>query len=147
MADCSGMARRSGTTVVELVVVVIVIAAVAGIALPRFRAAADRFAARSAIAEAGSLFTYARRQAITRRTLVGVVIDTTSGSIIVRAAGVELGRAGLRERYGVGVSATRDSMAYDPRGLGYGAAKLTIVARRGRGAETLSVSRLGRARR
>jgi hypothetical protein len=141
------MARRSGTTVVELVVVVIVIAALAGIALPRFRATADRFAARSAVAEAGSLFTYARRQAITRRALVGVVIDTGSGSIIVRASGLELARASLRERYGVRLSATRDSMAYDPRGLGYGAANLTIVARRGRGAETLSVSRLGRARR
>ena len=147
MAHQSAMANRAGVTVIELVVVVIVTATLAGIALPRFRGAADRFAARSAIAEAGSLFTFARRQAITRRALVGVITDTVSGSIIVRTAGVELARASLRERYGVRISVTRDSMAYDPRGLGYGAANLTIVARRGRGAETLSVSRLGRARR
>src|ERR1043165_3480820 len=147
MADHSAMIRRAGTTIVEVIVVVIVIGALAGIALPRFRAAADRFAARSAIAEAGSLFTFARRQAITRRSPVGVITDTISGSIIVRGAGAELARASLRDRYGVRLSATRDSMAYDPRGLGYGAANLTIIARRGRGAETLSVSRLGRARR
>jgi type II secretory pathway pseudopilin PulG len=147
MAHHSAMSSRPGVTVVELVVVVIVVAALAGIALPRFREASDRFAARSAIMEARSLFALARRQAITRRSPVGVITDTIAGSIIVRAAGVELARAGLRERYGVRVTATRDSMAYDPRGLGYGAANLTIIARRGRGAETLSVSRLGRARR
>jgi hypothetical protein len=32
------------------------------------------------------------------------------------------------------------------RGLGYGAANLTLVARRGRAAESLVVSRLGRLR-
>jgi type II secretory pathway pseudopilin PulG len=138
---------RSGTTLPELVVVVIVVAALAAIALPRFRGAADRFAARSAIQEAGALFGFARRSAITRRSAVGVITDTSSGTIIVRIGGLELGRAALRERYGVRLSATRDSMSYDPRGLGYGAANLTIVARRGRGAETLSVSRLGRTRR
>ena len=139
--------NRRGTTLTEMVVVVIVIAALAAIALPRFREAADRFAARSAIQEAGSLFTFARRSAITRRSTVGVITDTSSGTIIVRVGRLELARAGLRERYGVRLTATRDSMSYDPRGLGYGAANLTIVARRGRGAETLSVSRLGRARR
>ena len=147
MANSTAMQSRPGTSLVELVVVIIVIAALAGIALPRFREAADRFAARSAVQEAGSLFTLARRQAITRRTLVGVITDTAAGSIVVRAGGVELARAALRERYGVRITTTRDSMSYDPRGLGYGAANLTLVARRGRGAETLTVSRLGRARR
>jgi Tfp pilus assembly protein FimT len=141
------MARRSGTTLIELVVAIIVMAALAAIALPRFRDAADRFAARSAIVEARSLFTLARRQAITRRSMVGVIADTAAGTVVVRSGGRELARGSLRERYGVQLSATRDSMAYDPRGLGYGAANLTIVARRGRGAETLSVSRLGRTRR
>jgi prepilin-type N-terminal cleavage/methylation domain-containing protein len=138
--------NRRGTTLTELVVVVIVIAALATIALPRFREAADRFAARSAIREAGSLFSFARRSAITRRSAVGVITDTSSGTILVRVGELELARAALRERYGVRLSATRDSMSYDPRGLGYGAANLTIVARRGGGAETLSVSRLGRTR-
>jgi Tfp pilus assembly protein FimT len=139
--------RRLGTTIIELLVVVIVIAGLSAIALPRFRAAADRFAARSAIQEAQSLFTFARRSAITRRTAVGVITDTSSGIIIVRAGRLELARTGLRARYGVRLTASRDSMSYDPRGLGYGAANLTIVARRGEGAETLFVSRLGRTRR
>jgi type II secretory pathway pseudopilin PulG len=142
-----GLRNRSGTTIIELVVVMIVLAALAAIALPRFHDIADRFAARSAIEEARSLFTFARRQAIACRSPVGVITDTLRDAIIVRSLGVELGRQSLRDRYGVQLTATRDSMSYDPRGLGYGAANLAIVARRGRGAETLFVSRLGRARR
>ena len=141
------MQNRRGTTVVELVVSLVVIAALAAIAYPRLHDAADRFAARVAIQEARSLFAFARRTAITRRAMIGVITDTAAGSIVVRASGEELARRSLRERYGVRLSATRDSMAYDPRGLGYGAANLTVVARRGRGAETLFVSRLGRTRR
>ncbi|HET9423786.1 MAG TPA: GspH/FimT family pseudopilin [Gemmatimonadaceae bacterium] len=140
-------ARRPGTTLTELLVVMVVLAALAGIALPRLREAADRFAARSAAREAVSLFSFARRSAITRRAPVAVVLDTAGGTVVVRAGPAELARVSLRERYGVRISATRDSMSYDPRGLGYGAANLAVVARRGRGAETLYVSRLGRARR
>jgi Tfp pilus assembly protein FimT len=136
-----------GTTIVELLVAVIVLAALAAIALPRIHATADRFATRVAIQESRSLFTFARRAAITRRSVVGVITDTFAGAIVVRSGGIELARRSLRERYGVRLTATRDSMSYDPRGLGYGAANLTIVARRGQGAETLFVSRLGRTRR
>lgn len=146
MRPCALHFRR-GTTVTELLVVVIVIAALAGMAMPRLRDAADRFAARAAAREAASLFSFARRSAITRRAPVGVIIDTAVGAVIVRIGPFELARQGLRERYGVKLTSSRDSMSYDPRGLGYGAANLTVVARRGRGAETLFVSRLGRTRR
>lgn len=139
--------NRPGTSLIELLVVIVVLAALAGMALPRYRAAADRFAVRSAIQEASSVFTLARRLAITRRSTVGVILDTTAGAIVVRSGGRELARRSLRDRYGVRLSASRDSMSYDPRGLGYGAANLSLVARRGQGAETLSVSRLGRTRR
>ena len=139
--------NRRGTTVVELIVAMIVLASLAAIALPRFHSTADRFAVRVAVQEARSLFAFARRAAITQRSMVGVITDTTVGAIIVRSGGIELARRSLRERYGVHLTATRDSMSYDPRGLGYGAANLTIVARRGQGAETLFVSRLGRTRR
>ena len=132
---------------VELAVVVVILVALGAIALPRFREAADRFAARAAIQETTSLFSLARRLAISRRAVVGVVIDTASASIIVRIGTTELARRSLRERYGVQLASSRDSMSYDPRGLGYGAANLTIVTRRARGAETLFVSRLGRVRR
>ena len=52
----------------------------------------------------------------------------------------------LGHAHGVTLASSRDSLAFDVRGLGYGAANLTLVARRGRAAETLVVSRLGRVR-
>jgi type II secretory pathway pseudopilin PulG len=138
---------RAGTTLAELMAVVVVMGALAAIALPRLREASDRFSCRAAVQEGISLFSFARRSAITRRAPVAVVIDTARGAFIVRIGPAELARVGLRERYGVRLRVTRDSMTYDPRGLGYGAANLTVIARKGRAAETLSVSRLGRTRR
>jgi hypothetical protein len=139
--------RRRGTTLAELLAVVVVVGALTAIALPRLHEASDRFSCRGAIQEGISLFSFARRSAIARRAPVAVVIDTVRGAMIVRIGPSELARVGLRERYGVRLRVTRDSMTYDPRGLGYGAANLTVIARRGRVAETLSVSRLGRTRR
>lgn len=137
---------RAGTTVVELCVVLLVTVILFAIALPRLRDATDRSAARGAIEEAGSLFSIARRAAISRRATVGVVLDTVTGFITVRAGAFPVAKRGLNSQFGVRISANRDSMAYDPRGLGYGAANLTVVAKRGRAAETLYVSRLGRTR-
>jgi hypothetical protein len=77
---------------------------------------------------------------------VAVVVDTVHGVVRVSGERLVLER-GVQALYGVRLSATRDSMAYDARGLGYGAANLSIVAHRGRVAETLYVSRLGRVRR
>jgi hypothetical protein len=55
-----------------------------------------------------------------------------------RVAGVVLSRAALGHAHGVSLSSTRDSLAYDVRGLGYGAANLTLIARRGRAADRSS---------
>src|ERR1041385_3080482 len=101
------MKRRFGTTIVELLVAMIIMAVLAGIALPRLHEAADRFATRVAIQETRSLFTLARRSAITRRAVVGVITDTTAGSVIVRSGGIELARRSLRDRYGVRLAARR----------------------------------------
>ena len=137
---------RSGTTLVELCVVVVVFAALCAIALPRLHDVRDRMAARAAIQETSALFSLARRSAISRRAFVGVVIDTAAGAVTVRIGGTRIAHQGLRGRYGVLLKASRDSMSFDPRGLGYGAANLTVSARKGRAAETLFVSRLGRTR-
>ena len=126
--------------------VVGVIAVLSALAMPRLREVHDRAAARAAIQEASSLFSLARRAAVARRATVGVVIDTQAAAIIVRIGPARIAHQSFRDRYGVLLTASRDSMSYDPRGLGYGAANLTVQARRGRAAETLFVSRLGRTR-
>ena len=76
-----------------------------------------------------------------------VILDSGSASLIVRAYADTISHRRLGSSHSVAFTTTRDSMAYAPNGLGYGASNLTVVLRRGSAAETLFVSRLGRVRR
>ena len=138
--------RGVGFTLAELLVVLTVLAALLGIAVLRIGAAADRSAVRAATAEAASVFHSARSAAIYRRSPVAVLIDTLRATLTSRTDLEPLVRRDLWQSYRVRITATRDSMAYDARGLGIGTANLSLVARRGRFADTLFISRLGRLR-
>jgi prepilin-type N-terminal cleavage/methylation domain-containing protein len=139
-------AERRGFTLVEMCVALILLSALLEIGIPRLRLAVDRAAVRGAVQEASALFTLARRSAMTRRAVVAVVIDTVGGGFVIRSGSSVIARRNIRSAFGVRVASSRDSMSYDPRGLGYGAANLTVSASRGKAAETLFVSRLGRVR-
>jgi hypothetical protein len=78
--------------------------------------------------------------------VVSLRVDTAAATVALRARGVTLALHALGHAHGVTLSTSRDSIAFDLRGLGYGAANLTLVARRGSAADTLVVSRLGRGR-
>ena len=75
------------------------------------------------------------------------MIDTANARLIVRSYADTVTERQLGQSHGVAILTTRDSMAYAPNGLGYGASNLSIVIRRGRVADTVVVSRLGRVRR
>ena len=106
----------------------------------------DRAAARSAVAEAAMVVVRARDEAVAQRALVTVRVDSAADALELRERGVVVSRAALGHAHGVSLTSNRDSLVFDVRGLGYGAANLTMVARRGRATESLVVSRLGRAR-
>ncbi len=137
--------RGTGFTLPELLVVLLIASIVLGFAFVRLGAAADRAAVRAAVSDAASVFIRARNAALYRRAPVGVHIDTLATLLLTRADSLVLGRRDLRS-FGVRLSVSRDSMAFDGRGLGVGAANLSLVVRRGQAAETLFLSRLGRVR-
>ena len=137
--------RAPGFTLPELLVVLLMVSIVVGLAFVRLGAAADRAAVRAAVSDAASVFIRARNSAIYRRAPVAVRIDTLSGLLLTRADSIVLRRRDLKA-FGVHLSASRDSMAFDGRGLGVGAANLSLVVRRGQAADTLFLSRLGRVR-
>ena len=137
---------RTGITLVELCLVLALVGMLASIAMLHVARYLDRAAARAAIAEAATVVLRARDEAVARRSPVSVRIDTVAAALELSARGVVLSRAALGHAHGVALSTTRDTLAYDVRGLGYGAANLTMVARRGAAAESLVVSRLGRVR-
>jgi prepilin-type N-terminal cleavage/methylation domain-containing protein len=136
----------AGVTLVELCVVLALIGILASIAMTQIARYLERAAARAAVAEAASVVLRARDEAMAQRTPVSVRFDTVSAALELSSRGVVLSRAALGHAHGVTLSTTRDTLSYDVRGLGYGAANLTMVARRGRAAESLVVSRLGRVR-
>jgi len=137
---------RDGLTLVELCLVLTIIGLVTMIAVRQLGLYVDRSAAHAAVLEAAGLVARARDEAVAQRALVSVRFDTVTDALELRMRGAILSRVALGHAHGVAISANRDSLTYDVRGLGYGAANLTLVARRGRAADSLVVSRLGRLR-
>ncbi|HEV7994049.1 MAG TPA: hypothetical protein VGP25_19640 [Gemmatimonadaceae bacterium] len=138
--------QRTGLTLVELCLVITIIGLSTLIATRQLVLYLDRSAARAAVAEAATVVVRARDEAVAQHAMVSVWFDTVTAALELRTRGTPISRAALGHAHGVTLSANRDSLAFDVRGLGYGAANLTMVARRGSAAETLVVSRLGRVR-
>jgi prepilin-type N-terminal cleavage/methylation domain-containing protein len=137
---------RSGLTLPELILVVVIVSLTLLVGLGQLRLYLDRVATRDAVRAAGNVVERARDEAIALRTPVSVKIDTSTATLELLSRGLALGKTPLGEMHGVALTTTRDSITFDVRGLGYGAANLTLVARRGRATDTLVVSRLGRVR-
>jgi hypothetical protein len=74
-----------------------------------------------------------------------VRIDAAQRRLTVHTGTDTLARTILPD--GLTMRTTRDSLAYAPSGLGYGAANLRVIVSRGRSADTITVSRLGRVAR
>ena len=138
--------HRHGLTLVELVLVMTIMALISAVGLHELRLQLDRIAVRGAVAEAATVVTRARDEARAQRSMVDLHIDTVRGTMLLRARGQRLAYHALGHAHGVSLSTSRDSILFDPRGLGYGVANLTLVVRRGSAADTLVVSRLGRTR-
>jgi len=140
------MRRVPAFTLLELIVVMTLAGLLMAIAIPRLTALRDAAAVRAAMGELGAAFSMARHTAITRRTMVAIVLDTSAGVVEVHAFGQPVLRHGLHTVYGIVLRANKDSTAYDARGLGYGLANLTVTVSRGAFVDTLTMSRLGGAR-
>jgi len=129
-----------------MIIVLVVAALLTGLAALRLSDAADRSAVHAAAGEIVAVMTTARSLAIYHRAPVAVAIDTLSGALLVRQDTSLLFRRDLRSSYGVGLAASRESTAFDARGLGVGAANLSLVVRRRSATDTVFLSRLGRVR-
>ncbi|MDQ3948804.1 MAG: hypothetical protein M3282_00520 [Gemmatimonadota bacterium] len=137
---------RAGTSIPELAAVLVLTAIILGIAVPRVRLAAERAAVRGAVADIVTTLSTARQLAVSHGGGVAVSIDSAAGTIHVLRDGDTVTARPLGRVFGVTLRSSRDSLAYDGRGLGSGAANLTFVVLRGTTADTVVVSRLGRVR-
>ena len=137
---------RPAFTLAEVALVLVIMGLTALVGLRQVHLYLDRLATRNAVRAAGSVVARARDDAVALHTPVSVRIDTLSATLELLSRTGPFARAALGAAHGVALSTTRDSITFDVRGLGLGAANLTLVARRGGASDTLVVSRLGRVR-
>jgi type II secretory pathway pseudopilin PulG len=133
-------------TLAELALVLAIAGLLSLIGVRQLQLHLDHLATRSAVTEAALLVTRARDEAVAQHTAITLRVDTATSTLTLDARGERLAVHTLGHAYGVKLTATRDSIAFDARGLGYGAANMTLIARRREAANTLVVSRLGRVR-
>ena len=138
--------RRAAFTVPELLIVLTILGVVLAIAIPNARSGLDRVSVRSAAGDIRATLGYARMLAMSGGIAVAVEVDSVLGTLSVRRGDEKIFMRGIGHAHGVRLGKTRDSLTYDPRGFGRGAANLSILVRRGVSVETVFVSRLGRVR-
>jgi Tfp pilus assembly protein FimT len=137
---------RRGHSAAELIVVLTIAGVVMSLAIPRIELALDRITVQAARGEVVALLHDARVLAMASHTGVAVDIVPGTGAFRVRRDTEVVFTRQVGSLNQVEVFATRDSLAYDSRGLGHGAANLSIVLRRRGASDTIFVSRLGRVR-
>ena len=137
---------RRAFTITEFAVVLVIMGILCALAVPWILRRADRAHVRGARAEIVSALASARAAAIAGDRYIGVRFDSGRGVILVTAGNDTVVARNLRAVHGVEITSNRDSMAYTPAGLGYGAANQTVVVRRGDILDTVVISRLGRVR-
>jgi prepilin-type N-terminal cleavage/methylation domain-containing protein len=138
--------RRRGYTLLELVLVLMIAGLMMAIAIPRGIGLLDRIAVQSAAGDVHATLALARTLALAGGSAVAVDVDSMGGVLRVRRGAEILLTRGIGHAHGVRLDRTRDSLTYDHRGLGRGAANLSLIVRRRTAAETVFVSRLGRVR-
>lgn len=137
---------RRATSLPELIAVLVLTAIMLAVAVPRMHRVVERAAVRGAVADIVATLSTARQLASAGGRGVAVSIDAPRATIHVTRSGDTLVTRALGRLFGVALEATRDSLAYDARGLGSGASNLTFVIVRGITIDTVVVSRLGRVR-
>ena len=136
----------AGATLPELLVVMTIAAILGAIAVPHVQRFLARHATRAAAGDVSSLLSAARQIAATSAGGAAVTFDAAGATVRLVVTGDTAGTLAVGSLHGVALRTTRDSIAYDARGLGFGAANVSVVLTRGVAAETLVVSRLGRLR-
>jgi prepilin-type N-terminal cleavage/methylation domain-containing protein len=138
---------RQAFTLTETLITLVIVGLLAAITVPGATRYLDRMHVRGAATELATACAVARHLAIRRSARASLRLDGERGRVVVHVGADTARVLDLAGGHRVRLEASRDSIAYGPTGLGFGASTATVIITRGRAAETLFVSRLGRVRR
>ena len=138
---------RHGVTLIELTVVLLIVGVLCAIGIPSLLRFLDRSHVRHATNEIVTMLALARTTSVARGSHVTAHFDVARSSVTIAAGFDTIVTLDLGATRGVSIRSNRDSTVYGPTGLGYGAANQTVVIARGRAADSIIISRLGRVRR
>lgn len=142
--------RSSGFTIIEMLWVIVLIGLMAALGIPRIRDAVQKQNVRSARVAAVAHVVKARNAAVQRGCRATVHMRSTGAMWVTacRTSGAGLDTLGdvdnLHDRYGVTLSATRDFIEFDPRGLSLGNQSATITFTNSLATDTIAVNPVGR---
>lgn len=125
---------RSGFTAIELMIVIILIGLIAAVGFPKIHATLDKTNVRSARVAVGTYAVTARSLAVARgcRAAVHFTYGTSSGVWVTacRPGSAAIDTVGqvkdVYQDFNVTMSATQDSVQFDPRGLSLETANTTV---------------------
>jgi Tfp pilus assembly protein PilE len=140
------MRPRTGTTLVEQTVVVALIGILSALTFRAGASLLDALAVRAAARDVRDAFAEAREHAVARGVRTAVQVNPALAAVTVQTAVDTVSARNVAQVHGATLVSSRDSMAYSPSGLGYGAANMRIILTRHAAAETVTVSRLGRVK-
>lgn len=141
------MTNRAGSTLLEQIIVLAALGVCLSVMVTGGARLLNTAAVHGASREVSELFAMARDRAVATGTRTAIHLDPIRNRIVVHAWQDTLARLDLGRDQGILLETTRDSMAYMPSGLGYGAANLRVILKRGVSRDTITVSRLGRVKR
>ncbi len=142
-------AGARGFTLLETLLLVVIIGILVSFAFPFLRRGPDEANVRSA--SDAIVAMHARARAVATQRARRTVFELRSGVMVIRSVHPMTGVVdsvgaveNMIQRFTVDVTATRDSLVFDGRGLGTESSETFIYVRRGRVADTLRVSPSGR---
>jgi len=140
--------NRRGFSLVELLIVVVLIGAISSFAIPLVRRGMEAGRVSGARIAITTMNAKARAVAVQQSRMVRFIVSGNEIRLVslqpVTGAVTVVEQRNLNTAYGVSVASTRDTLFYDPRGLGLQNSSTTIaVSRPGGFADTVVITSLG----
>jgi len=140
--------NRRGFSLIELLIVIVLIGAISSFAIPLVRRGMEARRVAGARISITTMNAKARALAVQQSRVVRFIVSGNEIRLVslhpVTGAVTVVEQRNLNTVYGVTVGTTRDTLVYDPRGLGLQNSSTTIaVSRPGGFADTVVITSLG----